>query len=365
MASQQQQMRRSDKYNYAADDEHPEVVTTYFESHTLMQPNTQHIQNQNSQSQTKPKPKDLEISKALMETAEYAASEGVRNVVKETALAADYTRDSMEGLNAGVGGVVEGLSSATEKTFATVVGASYVGEKVVTGSLETGKATAGYVAGVAKELATGVTESMEGLNAGVAALVEGTALATEKLGHKTVDRVVDVGKKGAVEGKDVTSEYVGKAAGVVKDAALVGGWSAAELASDTATGVKESMEGLNAGVAGLVEGTALAFGTMGTYIGEKSKDITLETGKASSEYVGRAVKDAALVGGLVAKGLKDTAGVGGTADHVKKLGDRDTSGGGGDVGMGTSIDQPNKINVQVEKEEITSVVEDYGGRTRS
>ncbi|KAI3744890.1 hypothetical protein L1987_57986 [Smallanthus sonchifolius] len=268
-------------------------------------------------------------------TAGYVSKAG-RSAAEMTSDAAAGLTASMENLNVGVGGLVEGTALATEKvaqkTFDTVVAGKDI-------TLETGKATAEYArkaAGVAKEAT----------NHGVAGLVEGTALATEKVAQKTFDTVVDVGKKGAsyigekaVAGKDIsletgkaTAEYVGKGASVVKDATLVGGWSALECAGDTAAGVTESMEDVSVGVGGLVENAAVAtevaagkatglkdvvvdMGKKGaSYIVEKGvegKDITLETGKTTAGYVGKAadvVKDATLVAGWsAAEVASDTA----------------------------------------------------------
>ncbi|KAI3795230.1 hypothetical protein L1987_37879 [Smallanthus sonchifolius] len=256
----------------------------------------------------------------------------VRNAADRAAEFASDTavgvRESMESLNAGVGGVIEDTAVAMEMVGEKVVGATGavvdLGKKgAVAGkdiTLNTGKTTAGYVskagrsaAEMASDAGAGLTVSMERLNKGVGGLVEGTALATEKVAQKTFDTAV-AGKDITLETGKATAEYARKAAGVAKDATLVGGWGAVELASDTASGVTQSMETLNHGVAGLVEGTALAQKKLhrkhlirwwmgvrkGLATSEKSKDITLEIGKATAEYVGKGasvVKDATLVGG--------------------------------------------------------------------
>ncbi|KAJ0668262.1 hypothetical protein HanPI659440_Chr17g0687141 [Helianthus annuus] len=248
-------------------------------------------------------------------------------------------RETVESVNYGVGGVIAGAAVAAEKVGGTVLG-------VAGAVVDIGKKGAGYIGGATKDAtlvagrsaaelasgaAAGVTESMENINYGVGGLVEGTALATENVARKTLNTVVDVGKKGvdvgkkgagyigekAVAGKDITLESGKAGAGVVKDAALVGGWSALELASDTTEGLSESMEDVNAGVAGFVENAAVATevaagkatglkdtavdaGKEGANIaletGKKGAGIALETGKTTAGYVGRAA-DAARASG--------------------------------------------------------------------
>ncbi|XP_076883925.1 uncharacterized protein LOC143532899 [Bidens hawaiensis] len=260
--------------------------------------------------------------------AALAAGWGAAELASETQ---EGLKETMEGVNTGVGGVIESAAIGAEIVAEKALGATGtvvdVGKKGASYIGGTGKTTAGIVrdatmaagrgaAELASETQEGVKVSVEGINAGVGGLIETAAVGAEIVGGKVLgaaEAVVGLGNKGvayigekAVAGKDATGEFVGKTAGVAKDATLAAGWGAAELASDTAAGVTESMETLNEGIGLLVEGTALASEnvakkTFDTVVDVGKKGV-VASGKATTKGVG-VVKDAALAAGRGAAGL--------------------------------------------------------------
>ncbi|GJU98309.1 hypothetical protein Tco_1327580 [Tanacetum coccineum] len=110
----------------------------------------------------------------------------------------------------------------------------------------------------------------------------------------------------SVQAKDVVAEKTtGIAEGgvVVKDKAVVTGWSAAEYASDKAVGVTETVANVTAGVAGYAGDTVVKTKDVLVDVGKKTKDMVVSTEASVKDYAAR--KKAEKQRELEAKNSKD------------------------------------------------------------
>nr|GEX19345.1 hypothetical protein [Tanacetum cinerariifolium] len=155
---------------------------------------------------------------------------------------------------------------------------------------------------------------------------EGMAETIGNVSSKAKDVVADTtrGLVNTAVAEKTTAEYAGKAAGVMKDAALDVGWNTAKVAGDTAVSMAETIENMSSQAkdivteqtTGLID-TAVDVGEKeASYVGETAvagKDFTLETGKTTAQYAGKAagaLKDtavsAAKLAGDTATGVTET-----------------------------------------------------------